>query len=375
MSNLPLDKTNLEHASQRILSGDAWNDFCDELKVAGQLLSQDGCPQDAFNRMLGYRALTHWLRAGLEMGLDYSHPEFPAFYRLADETKKMGNDNPDNIYFNCVIDAASDYRIYGNRGTVNWFSVNSKGSATSIAGMSNTGSIDSSQMRFEDNGDFEIFVSATAKEKNWLPLETGSQQLIVRQTFGDRGNEQAASMDIECLNARAENNTPALQNFEPSLQRALTFIKSTTQWTNDWMAVFASHINQLPDDDQLRCISSGGDPDIRYYQSRWKLAADEALLIHLRDIPACQTWNFQLSNAWMESLDYRFFTVSVNKYTAHYEADGSVLIVVANSDPGPDYPNWLNTCDHFEGGMLGRLVKSQIFPSEFPAKVVKLSSL
>ena len=31
--------------------------------------------------------------------------------------------------------------------------------------------------------------------------------------------------------------------------------------------------------------------------------------MHLREIPECQTWNLQLSNAWMESLDYRFFRV------------------------------------------------------------------
>ncbi len=362
-------------AEQRILNGETWNDFCDELKSIGSLLEDKTCPQDAFNRMLGYRALTHWLRAGLEMGLDHSNPDFPAFYRLADDTKKMGNDNPDNIYFNCVIDGTRDYRIYGNRGTVNWFSVNSKGSASSIAQMSNTGSIDSSDMHFESNGDFELIVSANKQAGNWLSMETTSQQLIVRQTFGDRSQETAAHMNIECLNPQALNNTPTVESFEPALQQALKFVKSTTEWTNAWMDIFAKHINQLPDDDQLRCISSGGDPDIRYYQSRWRLSEDEALLIHLSDIPECQTWNFQLSNAWMESLDFRFFPVSVNKHTAHYEADGSVNIVVANRNPGKAYPNWLHTCDHFEGGMLGRLVKSKLFPAEFPARVVKLSEL
>lgn len=362
-------------AEQRILNGDAWNDFCDQLKLSGQLLAQQACPQDAFNRALGYRAITHWLRAGLEMGFDYSNPDFPAFYRLADETKKMGNDNPDNIYFNCVVSGANDYRIYGNRGSVDWFSINSKASATSIAGMKDTGTIESGDMQFDGNGDFEVLVSSKSQQKNWLAMQASTQQLIVRQTFGERSKEVPATFNIECLTPKSRNNTPSVVDFEPALQRALTFVNSTAQWTNDWMTIFAEHINDLPDDDQLRCINSGGDPDIRYYQSRWRLAEDEALLIHLQDIPDCQTWNFQLSNAWMESLDYRFFNVCINKHTAYYEPDGSVKIVVANRDPGEKYPNWLNTCDHFEGGMLGRLVKAQRFLPEFPARVYPLAEL
>ncbi len=366
---------SVTEAEQRILNGTAWDDFCDRLKSIGHIVADQGCPEDAFNRALGYRAITHWLRAGLEMGLDYSHADFPAFYRLADDTKKMGNDNPDNIYFNCVVDGTRDYRIYGNRGSVDWFSINAKASATSIAAMRNAGTIESSNMQFDSEGNFDIIVSAKQQPGNWLPMAEDSQQLIVRQTFGDRRKETPASFNIECLNPRAENNTPSAADFEPALERALQFVETTANWTNDWMSIFAAHTNALPDDDQPRCINSGGDPDIRYYQSRWRLQPGEALLIHLRDIPECQTWNFQLSNAWMESLDFRFFPVSINKHTAHYEPDGSVKIVIANADPGPRYPNWLQTCDHFEGGMLGRLVKAKTFLPEFPMEVVRLSDL
>jgi hypothetical protein len=58
----------------------------------------------------------------------------------------------------------------------------------------------------------------------------------------------------------------------------------------------------------------------------------------------------------MESLEHRFFDISVNKFTARYEPDGSVRILIAHQDPGPSWPNWLNTLGHSEGGMLGRIV-------------------
>ena len=55
--------------------------------------------------------------------------------------------------------------------------------------------------------------------------------------------------------------------------------------------------------------------------------------------------------------------------------DGSVKIVVSNQQPGPQYKNWLYTCDHQQGGMLGRLVKASVHPPAFPARVFKIASL
>jgi hypothetical protein len=54
----------------------------------------------------------------------------------------------------------------------------------------------------------------------------------------------------------------------------------------------------------------------------------------------------------MESLDYRYFTVCINKASAQYEPDGSVRILVSHTDPG--HPNWITTCGHQEGTMLWR---------------------
>jgi hypothetical protein len=63
----------------------------------------------------------------------------------------------------------------------------------------------------------------------------------------------------------------------------------------------------------------------------------------------------------MESLDYRYFTVHVNKGSAKPRAsDGRVHVVVAHADPGDGlkYPyNWINTCNHGQGQMLWRWVK------------------
>jgi len=363
-------------AARKAVTGQIWEEFCDSLKEAGKIVLRPEAPTDAFNRALGYRCLAGLLRAGLEAGLDYADPQFPAFFRMADETKKMLNDNPDNYYQNCVIDGRFDYRITGTKGTVNWFSLGSKGSSVdNVAVMVDTGNIDSRQMTFNPDGTFEILASAQKKPGNWLPLSPTSRMIIVRQTFGDRAKEKITDLTIECINPERPNNNPSPESIEAGLQNAVRVVKNIGNMTIEWQERYKQHTNLLPEDDQKRCQAAGGDPNIHYYQSYWKLKPDEALVIHLTDIPDCQTWNFQLSNYWMQSLDYRYFKVAVNKFTAKYEPDGSVKIVIANENPGPGYANWLHTLGHDQGGMLGRYVGSKNPPKKMDIRLVKLAEL
>ncbi|MAG31352.1 MAG: hypothetical protein CL908_10745 [Deltaproteobacteria bacterium] len=52
----------------------------------------------------------------------------------------------------------------------------------------------------------------------------------------------------------------------------------------------------------------------------------------------------------------RFFGISVDKFTARHEDDGSVKILIAHQDPCPARKNGLNTLGHSESGMPGRIV-------------------
>ena len=116
---------------------------------------------------------------------------------------------------------------------------------------------------------------------------------------------------------------------------------------------------------------AGGDPNIAYYHSYWSLAPDEALVVELEP-PECDFWNFQLANHWLESLDYRYHKIHVNKLTARYRDDGSVRIVVAHEDPGVE--NWLDTCGHERGTMCVRWIRAKTHPDP-SARVVKLAKL
>jgi len=346
-------------AEQRILDGSTWRDFCRALEKAGDTLLRPSTPANVFDRAEGIRYLTRLLRAGLESQIESSDPCHPRFFQLSNDTIRIGNDNPDNIYHNCNISGRYDYRITGTRGTVPYLSFGTKaGSYDQDAEMRPTGQIEAKEMTVGKDGRFEILVSRNRKPGNWLPMEEATQSIVVRQTFGVREGATPATYDIECLNPDPGEHTDALDplRLEAALGRATSFVDRTANLFVDWMEIYEKHLNQLPSDDQERCQRAGGDANIHYLQSHWKLEPDQALVIEADRIPERGTWNFQLSNYWMESLEYRHHRIHLNRDTAAYEPDGSLRIVVASRSPGPKYPNWLDTCRHTSGGMLFRWI-------------------
>ncbi|HPG24476.1 MAG TPA: DUF1214 domain-containing protein [Myxococcota bacterium] len=363
---------------RRIVDGSAWRDFCRALERAGETLLRPSTPATPFDRAEGIRYLTRLVRASLESQIEAGDSRHPRFYQLSNETIKIGNDNPDNIYHNCNVSGRHDYRIRGNLGTVPYLSFGTKaGSYDRDGEMWPTGQIDSRKMHIEPNGDFEILVSAKEQPGNWLPMLPESEMIIVRQTFNVRADETPARYDIECLDpgddARADRLDPLA--LEPALERAANFVTRTSNLFIDWMEDYERHVNELPSDDQERCQRAGGDANIHYLQSYWRLGPEEALLVEADRIPAKGTWNLQLSNFWMESLDYLRHRIHVNKATAHYEPDGGLRIVIAHDDPGPGFPNWLETCGHDCGGMLFRWIESEGDHPPVRCRVVKLADL
>ena len=67
----------LSPEEQRVVSGAAWDEFCDTLKAAGAAMLAPGAPRDPFNQAEGYRYLARLARAGLENYLECADVEVP----------------------------------------------------------------------------------------------------------------------------------------------------------------------------------------------------------------------------------------------------------------------------------------------------------
>jgi len=345
-------KKEADIQEQRIVSGKAWEDYCDQLKLAGAALKYPGTPQDAFQQAEGIRYLTRLTRAGLEAYVEYNDPTFPVLRRMVHETVKLGADNPDNYYFNTQIDGKFEYRIRGKRNSVHYIGFfTQNGSYGSTGGLAPCGVLQGADLVLEEDGSFEIILSKEKKGKNWLKIEAESSLLMVRQTFLHRNTEIPAELEVENLSGNKTPTPLSPQRLEEGLKMAAMFVAGAPLLFARWAKGFQKHVNALPQFDPAVSNAAGGDADIIYYHSYWKLNEDQALRIKVMP-PDCDTWNFQLNNYWMESLDYRYFTICINKGNAHYEEDGSVIVIVSHKDPG--VKNWINTCQHFEGTMCWR---------------------
>ena len=361
-----------------ILTGESWEQFCDTLKRAGQQILRPEAPGDAFTRAEGYRYLSRLIRVALEMHVEFADPQFPGFIKPSHETVKIGADNPDNLYLSARIDGRYEYLVRGTRGTVSTlnFATKTGGYANRNGRMDGSGFIDAKSMNFAAAGSFELILSQQPRPGNWLAMATETNQLLVRQTFLDRTTEQPAQITIERIQRCGANEAPDVPSpldpltFHENLQRAAGFVENTARIFADWAQGFqALGKNRLPPADQAVCQAAGGDPNIFYYHGYWELAPDEALVIEVERIPACDFWNVQIDNYWMESLDYRYHRIHLNKHSAKTNARDGVTMILAHEDPSQ--PNWLETAGHRLGTLCFRWIGAKEFVHP-TTRVVKL---
>ena len=322
---------------------------------------------DGLDEAEGYRYLTRLLRLGLEMHLEHGSARRPSFYSLSHDTAKIGADNPDNLYLNAAIDGRLAYEITGKIGSVPYLSFGTKENRYAIDGrMISTGELDGSDLQVGAGGTVRIIVSREPAAGNWLPMSEASNMVIVRQTFNDRGREEPARLAIRRLDhaGRAEPVSHELLSPEllgGQLGRALAFAGGTARTFLGWVEGFRrDHFNRFALGDQGFFQAAGGDPNICYLYAFWEMAENEVLQVRSR-VPRCDYWNFQLTNLWMESLDYRFHPVHLNHKTAKLDADGLLRIHVSHH-PVAGLPNNLVATGHTRGVMLMRWIGADEYP-------------
>ncbi|MBW2274088.1 MAG: DUF1214 domain-containing protein [Deltaproteobacteria bacterium] len=361
-------------ASEKVASGEAWTDFCELLKKAGDVLLRDDLTTSTFDRAEGHRYLTRLLRAGLTSFAETTGPQHPVF-RAMPELVKMGLDNPDNYYLSAPVDARSSYRIRGQRGSIHYmsFAAQNQNFAARDRITGGAGHLNDSDLDIAADGSFEILVSQEEQPGSWLRMAPDTRQVLLRQTFLDKSRETPVEVSIERI-----DGDPIPPPLDPArvpglLMGSAMYAMGCAQWFADWVIAMRDkapmNTFHLPDEENHRLV--GGDPNIRIWLGLWELADDQALVIEMTP-PDCQYWNFQLGNIWAESLDYRFRRVHINSGQAELRDDGSVQLVVSSKDPG--HPNWMDTAGHAHGTMCVRWVLADSHP-EPKCRVVELSEL
>ncbi len=366
-------------AQQRLVSGRAWDDFCETVRQAGHVVDQFGDDISDLDRAEWYRFLTRLLRNGFERFMENCEPERP---RLRDAPWRQGINfqSPDQDHLLAeFVDGRHDYRISGNRGTLPYFVIASWTAkqpadlaARDWAGrgvdglgefdpamLQTTGFIGSESIDFDEDGNFEVIVSQKQPEdgRNWLPITADCVGLLVRTLYHDRANTVPPHMRIERLDGAAPRPLRP-DEISAGLAKAGQLVLAYAELVRSW---WQDNLGKRPN--RIRFsravyLSNGGVPDRHHGFGTWEKTADEALVLHFTPSP-CEYWIFQLCNIWQENLDcYEEGQGYTTMARARFEADGSVFVVVADRDPGVG-GNWLDPCGHQHGGMSLRLIKTR----------------
>jgi hypothetical protein len=383
-------------AAQRLLNGKAWDDFCENLRRTGHMIDQFGEGIDDLDRAEWYRCLTRYVRGGLERYVEGNEPGRLRFRDLAwRHTINFTSPLQDHLFIE-FPDGSADYRVTGNRGSVEYFVVASWKSAEPAdygardwaalgqeglkqfdpAILNTTGSLESGDIHFDADGNFSFIVSQTkpANGEDWLPTTPDCVGLIVRWVLQTREGLVQPRMQIEKIGEGAPRPIdPAhvSKGLAKTAQATLGYAELIRNW---WVNNLGKRPNTILFS-QAVYLSNGGVADKRHHGfGSWQRGEDEALVVRFTP-PPCEYWTFQLCNIWQESFDnYEDGQGFLYKAGTRLEADGSVLAVIADSDPGIG-GHWVDPYGHVHGGWSFRLVKVDGPPPEITVHRVKLDRL
>lgn len=368
-------------AAARLVSGRAWEDFCDVLKVAGRMIDEFGTEPTDLDRAEWYRFMTRLVRSSVERLIENAEPTRP---RLRDMVwrQSINVQCPDHDHLMCQFDAARDYRITGTRGTLPYFvfavltgpepeDLAARDWAPAGVGglkefdpsnLKTTAFLGSQQLQIEPDGTFELILSQRdpGDGRNWLKLSADTNCILIRLVWHERGKEIAPVMKIERMDGLGPSPvTPALiaANLARAAQNVLGYAELVRNWWQGTQGNFKAHRNELSYS-RKQYLSNGGVPDRHFAFGSWQKLPDEALVLHFTP-PECEYWNFQLCSMWQENLDtFEDENGYITKYRVNKETDGSVRIVISEEDPGLG-ANWVSSYGHVSGIWGLRLIRTE----------------
>ena len=141
--------------------------------------------------------------------------------------------------------------------------------------------------------------------------------------------------------------------------------------TPDWFSLVPNQMGQ-PRIWEASDGGGNGTPDVAYGAGFYVLQPGEALVIR-GTMPRCAYAGVVLTNRYLQSLDYRYRQICLNRENMTIEPDGRFQVVVAPEDPG--LPNWLDTEGRLGGVVYWRFMLPEGAIAPLTSEVVPLDRL
>mgnify|MGYP001826898924 CR=1 FL=1 len=337
----------------------SWDDFCEQLKSAGELVFRYSTPATDIVGAKGFRLLARNIALSLQFNLENIDPDFPELLHYFDPLRKQGGDNTDALYVGAPINGEHTYRISGNRGTARYFAVTVLEDGNTPWGGAVVGNLIDSDIHVEEDGSFELIVGPDEHPGNYIMTTPGTWRITFRQFFADWENEEPMRARIDCLSDVEHDPVLRPEMIQQGLRASAAWVRESTFYWADMLDRWKQRPNDFVSyrqlDDNAIDATPGGEPLICY----WQVPADEALIVRVTP-PVASYWAVEFGNYWWESMDYRYRLCSTNCHHAQLEEDGELIFVVAHEDPG--VPNWLDPSGHLEGYIALRWINADHYP-------------
>jgi hypothetical protein len=361
----------MDEDADRLLTGEAWREWCDRLKAAGDRILESDFPDDERTRTEGYRALTRLLRYATRLEIEAGDPAFPDFVRYEEPHSQWGAPNPDNVYLRAVIDPKQTYKIWADVDGMFQaiFSQHEGDVQLEQYGTYHERHLDSFEV--DEDGFLELVLSPDEHDKNWIPSHPDARLFTIRIYLSDWENHSAPTFHIERVGAEGEAPAPQSAGaVTRGLERAIHWVeKSSTYWNR--YAREASD-KAVPNVAEPVRTEPGGADNIAYGRCFWHLAEDEALLLTC-EVPIAPYWNFTIHTmTWLESGDFARRQTSLSGDQVHLDSDGLVRLVLSARDPAA--PNWIDTEGRPRGLLAYRWVWAETMPTP-KAELIKIDDV
>ncbi len=322
----------------------AWRQFCQALEATGVEALAATLTHDEIDLAEGVRHLARMSTLALLGSLENKDAEHPYLWPALDPHRKMGGDNPQGLYLSGPINGTDTFRLSGTRGSARWVSI--------IVGQNGPPPFGEAvflpDLEVADDGTFEVLLAPDPQPGTWLPTDERSTGVLVRQFFATPDDVEPMALTLENLTAGDAPPPPlGLGTAVAGLQRATGLFAVMVPMMQGELLDKGTATNTFATDIGDPTSTSGGVPGGNAVTARWALGPDEALVVRVMPPTPCAYWDVQVGNGWYESFDYRHHFSGLTCDGVHLEHDGSVVLVVADRDPG--VANWLEAAGHREG--------------------------
>ena len=337
------------------------------LETVGEIERNIELPLD-IDALEGRRFLLRMLSSTVDTFTEYSDADRPVLHHVIGPTRKMFGDCPDSDCLRARLRVGSG-RVYRLSGRVPP-STTYLGIMLHRRGGRIGHHINDSELMLDDDGRFEVLISADDQDGTWLRCEGDETEVMIRQYYLDRASEPPVELAIELLGPTPPAGPLDAARYAKGLEAAGRMLKSTFLRVMGAYKMLTSlpikQFHTLPGD---RLFPT---PDNLYQVCWYRFGPGQAFVVRGR-LASARYFGFCLYNAWLESLDYTQHSICLNARNLAVEPNGTFTIILADEDPGVE--NWLDTAGHRAGYLLARSLLLDGQPCELTTETVWLAQL